>query len=69
MKTLEQYVRVATKVARLTDGHFLDLWSIMQSQSDYAKFLEDKDGVHFNHQGYEFLTQILSKKIQSIIVR
>ena len=67
MKTLEDYVNVATKVALSTDSHFLNLWSRMRSQSNYSRFLQIKDGVHLNHQGYEFLTQILSQKIQSII--
>jgi isoamyl acetate esterase len=66
MEILEQYVLVATKVAHSTNSHFLDLWSKMRSQSNYSKFLTNKDGVHFNEQGYEFLTQILLTKIQSI---
>ncbi|WP_156114202.1 hypothetical protein [Myxosarcina sp. GI1] len=32
------------------------LWSLMRSHSDYSKFLKAEDGVHFNRQGYEFLT-------------
>ncbi|WP_019508871.1 GDSL-type esterase/lipase family protein [Pleurocapsa sp. PCC 7319] len=67
MEILEQYVQVAAKVAVLTGSHFLDLWSLMRSQSNYSRFLKSKDGVHFNQQGYEFLTQVLSQKIQSIV--
>ncbi|MDJ0588638.1 MAG: GDSL-type esterase/lipase family protein [Pleurocapsa sp. MO_226.B13] len=67
METLERFVRVTTKVARSTDSHFLDLWSLMRSKSDYSKFLKAKDGVHFNQLGYEFLTQVLAQKIQSIM--
>ena len=67
METLEQYVKVATEVARSTESHFLDLWTLMRSQSNYSKFLEIKDGVHFNQEGYEFLTQVLSEKIHSIV--
>ncbi len=67
IKTLEQYVQVATKVANSTGSHFLDLWSEMQSQPNYSKFLKLKDGVHFNQQGYEFFAPILLEKIQSII--
>ncbi|MEM7594000.1 MAG: GDSL-type esterase/lipase family protein [Cyanobacteria bacterium P01_A01_bin.83] len=66
MKTLEQYIQVATKVAYSTNSFFLDLWSLMIAQSNYYKFLLAKDGVHFNSQGYEFLTQVLSEKIQSL---
>ena len=66
MKTLEDYVNVAAKVALSTNSHFLDLWSKMQLQSNYSRFFKTKDGVHLNGQGYEFLVQILSKKIQSI---
>ena len=67
METLERFVRVTIKVARSTDSHFLDLWSLMRSKSDYSKFLKAKDGVHFNQLGYEFLTQVLAQKIQSIM--
>jgi len=66
IETLERYVRVATQVAYSTKSHFLDLWSIMRSQSNYSRFLKTKDGVHFNQQGYEFLTPILKEKIKSI---
>ena len=66
METLEQYTQVATKVAYSTNSFFLDLWSLMIAQSNYSRFLQTKDGVHFNSQGYEFLTQVLSEKIQSI---
>lgn len=67
IETLEQYVQVATKVANSTGSHFLDLWSEIQSQPNYSKFLKLKDGVHFNQQGYEFFAPILVEKIQSII--
>ena len=65
-ETLEKYVNVATQVAHSTQSHFFDLWSIMQSQLDYTKFLKPKDGVHFNQQGYEFFAPMLLSKIQSI---
>ena len=65
METLEQYIQVATKVAYSTNSSFLDLWSLMVAQSNYSRFLQAKDGVHFNSQGYEFLTQVLSEKIQT----
>ena len=48
-------------------NHFLDLWSELRSRSNYYKLLKAKDGVHFNQQGYEFLTQTLAKKIQLIM--
>lgn len=67
METLEQYVKIVAEVARSTDSNFLDLWSKMRSQPNYSKFLKIKDGVHFNQQGYEFLTQVLAQKIQSIV--
>ena len=67
MKTLEQYVKIAAEVARSTNSHFLDLWTIMRSQSNYSKFLETRDGVHFNQQGYEFLARVLAEKIQLIM--
>ena len=68
METLERYVTVATKVARKTKCHFLDLWSIMRSPADYSQFLKFQDGVHFNQQGYEFLASILTNKLKSIKV-
>lgn len=66
METLEKYTQVATKVAYSTNSFFLDLWSLMIAQSNYSRFLKTKDGVHFNSQGYDFLTQVLSEKIQSL---
>lgn len=66
METLKQYVQVATKVAYSTNSYFLDLWSLMIAQSNYSRFLQAKDGVHFNSRGYEFLTQVLLEKIKSI---
>ena len=67
METLEKYVQVATQVAHSTQSHYLDLWSQMRSQPNYAKLLKAKDGVHFNQHGYEFFAPILSNKIRSII--
>ena len=66
MQTLEKYVKVVIQVARSTGSHWLDLWSQMQAQPNYTKFLKPKDGVHFNQQGYEFLAPILSNKIRAI---
>ena len=60
METLEQYVQIMGQVARVSKSHFLDLWSLMRSQPNYAKFLKSKDGVHFNQQGYEFFAPILT---------
>ena len=67
MEKLEKYIRVATNVAYLTNCHFCDLWSLMRADSNYSRFIKTKDGVHLNEQGYEFLTQILSKKVLSIM--
>lgn len=66
IQTLEKYVEVVIQVARSTGSHWLDLWSQMQAQPNYTKFLKPKDGVHFNQQGYEFFAPILSNKIRSI---
>ncbi|MGL5942255.1 MAG: GDSL-type esterase/lipase family protein [Waterburya sp.] len=67
MKTLEKYVQVAAKVAHSTKSHWLDLWSLMNSKSNYSMFLNPKDGAHFNQQGYEFFAPILSSKIIAIL--
>jgi lysophospholipase L1-like esterase len=67
IKNLEKYVRVTHNIAYSTNCHFLDLWSLMLENSNYAMFFKTKDGVHLNDQGYKFLTQVLSKKILSII--
>ena len=67
MGKLEKYVRVATNIACSTSCHFCDLWSLMRADSNYSRFLKRKDGVHLNEQGYELLTQILSKKLSSIM--
>ena len=65
-ENLAKYVAVAAKVADSTNSHFLDLWTIMQSQANYSIFLQLKDGVHFNQQGYEFFVPILLDKIKSL---
>ena len=65
-ENLTEYVAVAAKVADFTNSHFLDLWTIMQSQANYSRFLKLKDGVHLNRQGYEFFAPILLDKIKSL---
>ena len=66
MNNLAKYVAIAAKVADSKNSHFLDLWTIMQSQANYSRFLKPKDGVHFNRQGYEFFAPILVDKIKSL---
>ena len=65
-ENLTKYVAVAAKVADSTNSHFLNLWTIMQSQANYSRFLKLKDGVHLNRQGYEFFAPILLDKIKSL---
>jgi len=43
VETLERYVEVATRIANSSRSYFLDLWSIMRLESDYTKFLKQKD--------------------------
>ena len=65
-ENLTEYVAVAAKVADSTNSYFLDLWTIMQSQANYSRFLKLRDGVHLNRQGYEFFALILLDKIKSL---
>ena len=66
MENLAKYVAVAAKVAVSTNCHFLNFWTIMQSQANYQRLLKPKDGVHFNQQGYEFFAPVLADKIKSL---
>ncbi|MBE9171369.1 esterase [Pleurocapsales cyanobacterium LEGE 06147] len=66
LEDLEHYAQVSEKVAKTTGSHFINLWSIMCKESDYSRLLKEKDGVHFNEKGYEFLTNLLTAKIKSI---
>jgi isoamyl acetate esterase len=66
LEDLEHYAQVSEKVARTTGSHFINLWGIMKSQSDYSRYLKDEDGVHFNERGYKFLASVVTAKINSI---
>lgn len=67
LEELEKYAQVSEKVAETTGSHFINLWSIMRKESDYSRFLKEKDGIHFNEKGYEFLVNVLTSKIKSIL--
>jgi lysophospholipase L1-like esterase len=64
MQELKQYVLRATEVAKQAGCYFIDLWSEMHGQSNYTRFLHPKDGVHFNEQGYEFLSGLILQKVR-----
>ena len=66
LEDLENYAQVSEKVAETTGSHFINLWSIMRKKSDYSRFLKEKDGVHFNEKGYDFLANVLTAKIKLI---
>ncbi|MGP4070010.1 SGNH/GDSL hydrolase family protein [Halobacillus sp. B29] len=65
---LEQYASAARVVAEDTGCHFIDFFHQMISLEDYPIKLRGikNDGLHFGEEGYDFLVQLITKKIKSI---
>ncbi|ABS22403.1 SGNH/GDSL hydrolase family protein [Bacillus cytotoxicus] len=67
-EVLKQYAKVMEEVAKETKSHFLDLHSLMIQESNYKRFLEneERDGLHFSEQGYEYLATIIGDTLKGI---
>ena len=48
---------------------FLNLYAEMIQEQHYKKFVEDdeKDGLHFGPQGYEYLAKLICEKLKGIL--
>jgi len=67
-EVLNQYASAAAEVAKDTGCHFIDFFHQMISLEDYPVKLRGikNDGLHFGIEGYDFLVQLITKKINSI---
>ncbi|MGW5954973.1 SGNH/GDSL hydrolase family protein [Bacillus mycoides] len=68
-EVLDQYADVVEEVAKETRSHFLNLYAEMIQEQHYKKFVEDdeKDGLHFGPQGYEYLGKLICEKLKGIL--
>ncbi|MED1283944.1 SGNH/GDSL hydrolase family protein [Bacillus mycoides] len=68
-EVLGQYADVVEEVAKETGSHFLNLYAEMIQEQHYKKFVEDdeKDGLHFGPQGYEYLAKLICEKLKGIL--
>ncbi|MDM5463328.1 MULTISPECIES: SGNH/GDSL hydrolase family protein [Bacillus cereus group] len=68
-EVLGQYAAAVEEVARKTGGHFLNLYAEMIQEENYKIFVEDeeKDGLHFGPQGYEYLAKLICEKLKGIL--
>ncbi|KFN01390.1 esterase [Bacillus clarus] len=68
-KILSQYAEVVEGVARKTGSHFLNLYAEMIQEKEYKRFIEDeeKDGLHFGPEGYEYLAKLIGEKLKGIL--
>ncbi|EJS06015.1 SGNH/GDSL hydrolase family protein [Bacillus mycoides] len=68
-EVLGQYADVVEEVAKETRSHFLNLYAEMIQEQHYKKFVEDdeKDGLHFGPQGYEYLAKLICEKLKGIL--
>ncbi|PFE01299.1 esterase [Bacillus sp. AFS023182] len=67
-EVLLQYAEVVREVAEQTGVHFLNLHSHMIEELDYKKFVgnEERDGLHFNAVGYEYLSELIGSELKEI---
>ncbi|PQZ52672.1 hypothetical protein CQZ94_23570 [Bacillus sp. MYb209] len=68
-EVLGQYADVVEEVAKETGSHFLNLYAEMIQEQHYKKFVEDdeKDGLHFGPQGYEYLAKLICEKLKGVL--
>ncbi|EMY4795863.1 MULTISPECIES: SGNH/GDSL hydrolase family protein [Bacillus cereus group] len=68
-KVLGQYADVVEKVAKETGSHFLNLYAEMIQERDYKRFVEndEKDGLHFGIEGYEYVSKLIGEKLKGIL--
>ncbi|EMI9087683.1 esterase [Bacillus cereus] len=68
-EVLGQYADVVEEVAKETGSYFLNLYAEMIQEPQYKRLVEDdeKDGLHFGRQGYEYLAELIGKKLKEIL--
>jgi isoamyl acetate esterase len=67
-EVLSKYASVVKQIASETDSYFIDFFSKMISLEDYSRKLKGikNDGLHFGESGYDFLVELIVKKIKEI---
>ncbi|EJR97073.1 SGNH/GDSL hydrolase family protein [Bacillus cereus] len=68
-EVLCQYADVVEKVAKETGSYFLNLYAEMIQELNYKRFVEndEKDGLHFGPEGYEYLAKLIGEKLKGIL--
>ncbi|EMX0189667.1 esterase [Bacillus thuringiensis] len=68
-KVLGQYTDVVEEVARETGSYFLNVYAEMIQERDYKRFVEndEKDGLHFGPEGYEYVAKLIGEKLKGIL--
>jgi len=68
-RVLSQYADVVEKVAKETGSYFLNLYAEMIQELNYKRFVEndEKDGLHFGPEGYEYLAKLIGEKLKGIL--
>ena len=61
---IKEYSEVVKQVATETGSQYIDLYTEMIQLDDYISML--RDGLHFTASGYQFLSQLVLKKITEI---
>lgn len=67
-EVLSTYAAAVKEVADETNSYFIDFFSEMMSVENYRQILNglENDGLHFGEEGYDFLVQLIKKKIEAI---
>lgn len=67
-EVLSTYAAAVKEVADETNSYFIDFFSEMMSVENYRQILNglENDGLHFDEEGYDFLVQLIKKKIEAI---
>ncbi|AFU13981.1 Lipolytic protein G-D-S-L [Bacillus thuringiensis MC28] len=68
-RVLSQYADVVKEVARETGSYFLNVFAEMIQEQDYKRFVEndEKDGLHFGPEGYEYVAKLIGEKLKGIL--
>lgn len=68
-RVLGQYADVVEKVAKETGSYFLNLYAEMIQELNYKRFVEndEKDGLHFGPEGYEYVAKLIGEKLKGIL--
>lgn len=68
-EVLGQYADVVEEVTKETGSYFLNLYAEMIQERNYKRFVEndEKDGLHFGPEGYEYVAKLIGEKLKGIL--